>query len=330
MIAKTYSLISVGKRGAGKTVFLSGIFAALQKEYSLTNNPSFWLDSDDQDTKDNIGNILAYIAKTGNYPPATLRLNHFAFSLHQRMEDIEQTLCQFYWWDAPGESCRLYNPAFVSMISQADGGCFFIDANELLECVKNNLEDGSILNQLDTLATVIAHNCLTFPLAIVLTKCDLFSKDTPSWQELNYRLFTLKQKLSSLAINYQIFYSSFIINTVDKKNILYSKTASKPLLWLLKQIQTNHAKTVALSNKEINEQQITKTKTVALSNKEVNEQQIIKEELKFYGLPWWIWIWLSILLIVLSISVISLIKIAIAPEPRLPDLSPTQPSHQNQ
>ena len=311
MVVKTYSLLSVGKRGAGKTVFLSGAFTALQKERSLLNPSSFWLDLDDQDTKDNISNILAYIAKTGNYPPATLRLNHFAFSLHQRLENIDEKLCHFYWWDAPGESCRLYNPAFVNMMSQADGGCFFIDANELLRCARSNPEDGNIFNQLDALATVVSHNHLIFPLAIILTKCDSFSNDTPSWQEINYRLLPLKQRLNNSALNYQIFFSSFIISTVDDKAILQSKMTSSALLWLLEQIQINHVKVAVLADTEI------------------QQRSAIQNEPKFYSLPQWLWIWLSILLVIFSIVVITLIKMTLFPEPELPSLPTNEPSQQN-
>lgn len=62
---KTYSLLSIGERGAGKTVFLAGSYAQFQAE--AENNPlmPLCLECEDQETQETINNVLSYIARTG-------------------------------------------------------------------------------------------------------------------------------------------------------------------------------------------------------------------------------------------------------------------------
>jgi GTPase SAR1 family protein len=245
MSAKIYNLLSIGQRGAGKTVFLAGSFAAMQQKARDESFPAFLLECEDSETQENISNILTYIRKTGQYPPATLRLSNFDFSLQQQYQGKSETLCQFYWWDTPGESCHLYNPAFVSMVSQADGGCFFIDTPQLIGGAETAEARDKLLQQLQALAAVIAHNQLNFPLAIVLTKCDLFATDTASWQALKQHFHSLKLYLDSLALNYQIFYSGVTILQTGGISILQSNYARNPLLWLLSEIRTANPPTLA-------------------------------------------------------------------------------------
>lgn len=253
MSAKIYNLLSIGQRGAGKTVFLAGNFAILGEQAKDGASPTFWLECEDSETKENISNILTYIRNTGQYPPATLRLTNFDFSLRQQYQGKSKTLCQFYWWDTPGESCHLYNPAFVSMMSQADGGCFFIDPLHLFGSAQNAEKREKLLQQLQALATVISHNQLNFPVAIVLTKCDLFASNIASWQSLKQHLHSVKLQLDSLAFNYQLFYSGLTISETGGIAVLKSNYERNPLLWLLSEIRAANLPTLAQEEQQESE-----------------------------------------------------------------------------
>ncbi len=65
---KTFSLLSIGQRGVGKTVFLVGSYAEL---HSCKPEPDqqLWFDSQNSQAQENIDSILSYIARTGQYPP---------------------------------------------------------------------------------------------------------------------------------------------------------------------------------------------------------------------------------------------------------------------
>jgi hypothetical protein len=105
-----------------------------------------------------------------------MKLTNFEFSLKQNSLGKTQTLCHFRWWDTPGESCKLYNPAFQLMVLQSDGCCVFIDAQAL---VSNPNSDGleDILQPVKSIAELVYQNGLRHPFALILTKFDLLASE---------------------------------------------------------------------------------------------------------------------------------------------------------
>ena len=235
---KIYSLMNIGQRGAGKTVFLAGSYAALRTEPQGTEtaSQSWWLDCEDSEARENIENILSYVAKTGEYPPSTLKISDFNFTLKQRRPEKVETICQFYWWDVPGESCQIYNPAFLNLIWQGNGGCLFIDASSLVECAGDRAAVDKILQPVRLLIEVAAHNKLPIPFALILTKCDLLRSDS-RWQTLKQCLNPFFTWLDSLEINYQAFYSQIPIQQDGEVSSLKAVGSGMPILWLISEIQ---------------------------------------------------------------------------------------------
>jgi GTPase SAR1 family protein len=228
-----YNLLSIGQRGAGKTVFLAGIYSELHQQAG--NSGSLSLVCEDEDTQETLDKVLNYVAKTGDYLPPTLKISNFDFSLRQRSWWKSQTLCQFSWWDTPGESCQIYNPAFLTMLLNSQGCCLFIDAHALVKASENNDSKAvrNILTSVKAIAEILSYNQLTYPLAIILTKCDLFQADEESWQVLENTLAPVKIFLDSLDSYYQIFYSRIPIVTVNGVARLKASEAVKSLTWLV-------------------------------------------------------------------------------------------------
>lgn len=73
----TFNLLSIGQRGAGKTVFLAGSYAELHPYSNQYIKPQekLWFDCQNSQVQENIDKILSYVAQVGMYPPSTLNKN---------------------------------------------------------------------------------------------------------------------------------------------------------------------------------------------------------------------------------------------------------------
>ena len=152
---KTFSLLSIGQRGVGKTVFLAGSYTELSPD-SQTNTPQkLWFDCQDTEVQANLENIKNHVARTNLYPPPTIKITNFNFSLKRQIRSSVETVCNFRWWDIPGESCNIHNPDFQEMILTSSGCCVFINANALIndQNYPHLLED--IYNQVAAIASVV-------------------------------------------------------------------------------------------------------------------------------------------------------------------------------
>ncbi|NJM88527.1 MAG: hypothetical protein HC847_16515 [Hydrococcus sp. RU_2_2] len=115
-VPRIYSLLSIGQRGVGKTVFLVGSCIELYTNQYQDNGQQLWFDCEDAEAQQILENILRQVSQTGEYPAATMKISNFDFTLKMRNIWGTKTLCQFRWWDPPGESCQIYNPAFLMMV----------------------------------------------------------------------------------------------------------------------------------------------------------------------------------------------------------------------
>ncbi|HEY9796045.1 MAG TPA: hypothetical protein V6D30_10420 [Leptolyngbyaceae cyanobacterium] len=238
---KIYSLLSIGQRGVGKTVFLAGSYAELHPDNQNNNPQQLWFDCQDSDTQKILENVLSYVARSGEYPPATMKLTNFEFSLKQNSREKTQTLCHFRWWDTPGESCKLYNPAFQLMVLKSDGCCVFIDAHGL---VSNPNSDGleEILQPVKSIAELVYQNGLRHPFALILTKYDLLASESQIVQLLDERLQPLTSFLDDMKVNYKKFYSEIpIVSSPQGNSTIKPTQASAPVLWLVSELTKANA-----------------------------------------------------------------------------------------
>jgi len=239
-IPKTFSLLSIGQRGVGKTVFLAGSYAELHPDSQIDRGQQLWFDCQDTQVQENIEKTLSYVAQTGQYPPLTIKITNFNFSLKRHSRWGVQTLCHFRWWDIPGEICNIRNPDFKSIVYASQGCCVFIDAYAL---VHNNaylqaLED--IIEQAMAIASLVHLSKLKYAFAIILTKCDLLQPGQLSRQQIEKGLQPLTISLDAVRANYQTFYSFIPIVRTEGTSTLRATGAAAPLLWLVWELSKAH------------------------------------------------------------------------------------------
>lgn len=234
-----FSLLSIGQRGVGKTVFLAGSYAELQASAQASHSQPLWFECQDAQAQENLEQILHFVAQSGQYPPATMKMTDFSFSLKQRTRLGEQTLCQFRWWDIPGEICRSENVEFQQIVADSHGSCVFIDGPALLQDADYlpDLED--IIAQVVAIATLVSLNDIPYAFALILTKCDLLDLPTASAQ-LRERLTPLTDRLQDLGVPFQIFDSVIPIDMVADTPTLQPQGAVAPLLWLVSTLHRDH------------------------------------------------------------------------------------------
>jgi len=226
------SLLSIGQRGVGKTVFLAGSYAELQAGGQAGSSQPLWFECQDSQAQENLEQILHFVAQSGQYPPATMKMTDFRFTLKRRTRLGEQTLCQFRWWDIPGEICRSENPEFQQIVADSHGSCVFIDGPALLQngAYLPDLED--IVAQVVAIATLVSLNDIPYAFALILTKCDLL--DLPTAQvQLREKLTPLTDRLRDLGVPFAIFESVIPIGTVANTPTLQPQGAAAPLLWVV-------------------------------------------------------------------------------------------------
>lgn len=233
---KTFSLLSIGQRGVGKTVFLAGSHAELHPDNHSGNPQKFWFECQDSDVQANLDKIKNHVARTGSYPPATIKITNFNFSLKRQSLEGVKTVCHFRWWDVPGEACNVHNLDFQEMILNSNGCCVFINAHALIhdQSYPRLLED--IFNQVAAIASVGYMYNIQYAFALILTKCDLLELNSATKQKIEQDLQPLLTYLDTVEAAYQTFYSAIPIVSVAGVPSLRPSGAANPLLWLLSRL----------------------------------------------------------------------------------------------
>ncbi|MGH2415938.1 MAG: tetratricopeptide repeat protein, partial [Microcystaceae cyanobacterium] len=167
-----FNLLSIGQRGVGKTVFLAGSYAELQDKSRTNQSESLWFECQDKQDKENLNGILNYVARTGEYPPPTLKITDFNFELKQRSRGREKTLCLFRWWDIPGEYCDFSQPDFQKMVLNSHSCCVFINAYQLVNDANYPSTLERMVKQIASIATLVAPHLLNYRFALIFTQCD--------------------------------------------------------------------------------------------------------------------------------------------------------------
>ncbi|MBC7881133.1 MAG: hypothetical protein H7Y37_07340 [Anaerolineae bacterium] len=244
-IEKTLSLLSLGPRGVGKTVFLAASFRELEEISSQAKALKGWLgfNFDDERSRGNISSLIASIERTGAYPPPTPAVSDFALRLHLGSPPLELgTLCRFRWQDVPGELCAEWNPQFRSMVMAAHGCCLFVEAPALADTQK--LEAYSnIVDQAMAIAMLAANNRLVMPFVVVLTKCDLLEGNAGEESRLHEQLNDLIGSIVSLVPDCRIVCCQAPIAFLGDQYRLRPSGCSEALLWLMQQTWQAHVGT---------------------------------------------------------------------------------------
>lgn len=235
-VPKALNLLSIGERGVGKTVFLVGSYTESNSSYEGEQQNQLWFDCQDQEAHENIQGVMNYIAQTGQYPPPTMKISGFNFSLKQQRFWGTQTLCYFRWWDMPGEICDIQNRDFQSMILSSQGCCVFINAYALihdptyLESVKD------VIELVTAIASLIKHHHLQYPMALIFTQCDRLEAGPLGQLQIEKCLEPLIIRLDNARTNYRRFYSSIPIVRTDGMPILRATGSADALVWITSEL----------------------------------------------------------------------------------------------
>lgn len=234
-IEKTLSLLSLGHRGVGKTVFLAASHIELNKRGPKEQTWKGWcgFDFDDERSRRNIGTLLASIERTGIYPPPTPTVSDFTLRLSLKLSPISLgTLCRFRWQDVPGELCVQKNQQLKSMVMAAHGCCLFIDAPALVDG-GDHLGMSNTVDQAMSIAVLATNNRLVMPFAVVLTKCDMLARRAGVELRLQERLDELVGPLVALVPSCRIQCCQAPVEPLGEQYRLQPSGCAEVLVWLM-------------------------------------------------------------------------------------------------
>ena len=233
---KALNLLSIGERGVGKTVFLVGSYTESNSSYEGETQQRLWFDCQDQEAHENIQGVMNYIAQTGQYPPPTMKISGFNFSLKQQRFWGTQTLCYFRWWDMPGENCDMQNRDFQSMILSSQGCCLFINAYDLIHDPSYLPSVKEMIELVTAIAALVKHHNLQYPMALIFTQCDRLEAGPLGQLQIEKCLEPLIIRLENARTNYRRFYSSIPIVRTEGMPILRATGSADALVWITSEL----------------------------------------------------------------------------------------------
>ena len=231
-VTNTFNLLSIGQRGVGKTVFLAGGYAELHTNHQINPQGQLWFDCRDSQDEEKIDRILSYVAQSSQYPPATMRITNFNFSLKRSSFWGNKTLCHFRWWDVPGETCNTSNSDFQKLVLGSHGCCVFINAQTLVNDRSYLQPLEEMIKQVVAIASLVNQHRLKYAFAIVFTKCDLLEPGPMGLLQIEEKIQPLLSRLDAAKANYQRFYSAIPVVSFAGVTALKATGAAAPLLWL--------------------------------------------------------------------------------------------------
>lgn len=234
--APTFNLLCIGYRGAGKTVFLAGSYISLHLNHQQSRFNEVWLDCQDPESRLNMDKLLVYITQNRHYPPPTLKVTNFNFSVKKRTLCGIQTLCHLHWWDIPGEFCQPKNADLQLLLFSSHACCLFIDASLFVNDIPYQQKIEQMMQQLIQFLPQSQANRPIYPLAVILTKYDLFQSQI-SRGELKQQLKPFIQELRSLQINTHGFTSAIPIISFGASVTLFPQGTSSPFRWLISELR---------------------------------------------------------------------------------------------
>ncbi|ACK72680.1 TPR repeat-containing protein [Gloeothece citriformis PCC 7424] len=237
-----YSLLSLGQRGVGKTVFLAGSYASLKTPHSKNESSSFWIECLEQKDQTSLEAILGYIAQHGNYPPPTMKITDFDFIVKQKTRlGAVKPVCQFRWWDIPGEYTTFDNPDFQQMVLESHSCCVFINAFRLLHDPSYREEFQGIIKQVFAIASLVNPAEIQYSFALIFTQCDRLDGGPILRLQIEQYLQPLNKVLESVQAHYKQFYSGIPIVSEQGMAQLQPNNTSEVFLWLVTELVESKA-----------------------------------------------------------------------------------------
>ncbi|MEO0373889.1 MAG: tetratricopeptide repeat protein, partial [Cyanobacteria bacterium P01_A01_bin.17] len=230
----TFSLLSIGHRGVGKSVFLAGTYADVRSGRQADSGRIRLEGANDQ-TQAKLEELLDYMEQTGQYPPPTLKMTDFTFRGTPRRRH-DQTLFEFRWVDVPGEICRSNHPDFEAMLLNSHGCCLFIDAVALVQNPNYLVQLEEMAQQAEAMASLVAQSGLKYLFALILTKCDLLPGGSTKLIDIEQKLRSLTTRLDAAHAVYRQFYSSVSIISSGKTSVAVARNTSAPFSWMLSEL----------------------------------------------------------------------------------------------
>lgn len=234
---RVFKILGIGHRGVGKTVFLAGSYVELCSTQTRNHSQKVWLDCQDGATQSNMEKLLGYISQSGDYPAATMKVNEFVFSAKTRGWWGDKRLCDFQWWDIPGELSKIEDSDFQALLLNSHGCCLFIDGDALTQDPSYLQKHLAMVKQVEAIASLTNANGLKYPFALVITKCDQIEDNPHKLLQIEEHLQPLLARLKAADAIYRRFYSGISIEWVGATYQLNSQGASIPLQWLISEFR---------------------------------------------------------------------------------------------
>lgn len=245
-----FNFLTIGQRGVGKTVFLAGCYAEINDGFfRQREDQSLWFRPSNRSDKKHLDSLLNYVAKTGTYPPATLKITEFNFDLKRQDRWGTTTLCHFRWYDIPGEYCDFEHPSFQQMVLNSHGCCVFLNADHLVN-VPTYLESlDSVFQQVISVASLRRKKNAEYAFAIIFTQCDRLSNKAHSRLQIEEKIRPFIIALETTGAKYLRFYSEVPIVKGENHYQLNPKGTAVSLLWLVSEWQKASRKSAHASPK---------------------------------------------------------------------------------
>ncbi|ABW29312.1 TRAFAC clade GTPase domain-containing protein [Acaryochloris marina] len=232
---KTYNILSIGFRGAGKTVFLAGSYTSLHFNRKKARLHQEWLDCQDAESHEKMNQLLDFITQSRQYPPPTLKATEFNFSVKTRTLCGVKTRCHLHWWDIPGEFCQPNNADLQLLLFSSHACCLLIDAPAFVNDRPYQQKVKSVLQQLANFLPQSQANRPNYPLAVILTKFDLLQTELSRGQ-LKQQLQPFVQDLRSHQINAHGFTSAIPLISFGASVTLHPQGTGAPFRWLITEL----------------------------------------------------------------------------------------------
>lgn len=235
-----FNLLCIGHRGVGKTVFLAGSYTELNTASEKDMEQKLWFECKNKEDKENLDSIVSYIAKSGQYPPPTMKITDFNFSLKQHGLGNAQTLCHFRWSDIPGEVCNFQNTEFQNMVLNSHSCCVFINGARLVSDPTYVDQLESLVKQVIAIATLIDKAVIDYAFALIFTQCDRLDAGPMARLQIEEHIQFLITSLEAADAKYQRFYSGIPIVGTEGNYTLEAQGSASAFLWLVSELQQKY------------------------------------------------------------------------------------------
>lgn len=171
----TYTVIMLGPRGSGKTVFL----ASMYKKLSTHGEHGFFLEVDGAEKRKRLNNIYTQIAIDEKWPIPTqaAEVSEWAFICRVQTENLSiYSACKFTYLDYAGgkltEEIEQEDSAFESKLKEADALLGLLDGQRLCALMRNEkLGKHWAVNHLPNMLNVMQSSLK--PIHFVISKWDI-------------------------------------------------------------------------------------------------------------------------------------------------------------